>query len=160
VTNRATRRLVPAQAPGDHRDGSPKLTQGAYRQAIQGYIRSGDVLVAGDGTSYVSAGPQLPPGCTFVSQVIWGSIGYSVGSLLGALTVASDRRHLLFVGDGSFQLTAQEVSTMLRHDYKPVIFLINNGGYPIERCWLGKTSRFNDVARFATRYRCRRKGLS
>ena len=35
---------------------------------------------------------------------------------------------------------------MLRHDYKPVIFLINNRGYTIERCWLGKTSRFNDVA--------------
>jgi indolepyruvate decarboxylase len=35
---------------------------------------------------------------------------------------------------------------MLRHDYKPVIFLINNGGYTIERCWLGKTSQFNDVA--------------
>jgi indolepyruvate decarboxylase len=53
------------------------------------------------------------------------------------------------VGDGSFQLTAQEVSTMLRHDYKPVIFLINNGGYTIERCWLGKTSRFNDVANWS-----------
>ena len=38
---------------------------------------------------------------------------------------------------------------MLRHDYKPVIFLINNGGYTIERCWLGKTSRFNDVADWA-----------
>jgi indolepyruvate decarboxylase len=30
-----------------------------------------------------------------------------------------------------------------------VIFLINNGGYTIERCWLGKTSRFNDVANWA-----------
>jgi indolepyruvate decarboxylase len=149
VTNRAGRRFVPAQATGDLRDGSPKLTQAAYWQAIQGYIRSGDVLVAEDGTSYASAGLQLPPNCTFVSQVIWGSIGYSVGSLLGTLTAAPDRRHLLFVGDGSFQLTAQEISTMLRHDYKPVIFLINNGGYTIERCWLGKTSRFNDVANWS-----------
>jgi hypothetical protein len=107
------------------------------------------VLVAEDGTSYAAFGLQLPPDCTFVSQVIWGSIGYSVGSLLGTLTAAPDRRHLLFAGDGSFQLTAQEVSTMLRHDYKPVIFLINNGGYTIERCWLGKTSRFNDVANWA-----------
>jgi len=56
---------------------------------------------------------------------------------------------LLFVGDGSFQLTVQEVSTILRHDYKPVIFLINNGGYLIERCYLGQTSRFNDVANWA-----------
>ncbi len=107
------------------------------------------VLVAEDGTSYASLGLQLPPDCTFVAQVIWGSIGYSVGSLLGTLTAAPDRRHLLFVGDGSFQLTAQEVSTMLRHDYKPVIFLINNGGYTIERCWLGKTARYNDVANWA-----------
>jgi indolepyruvate decarboxylase len=44
---------------------------------------------------------------------------------------------------------AQEVSTTLRHDYKPVIFLINNGGYTIERCWLGKTLRFNDVANWS-----------
>jgi indolepyruvate decarboxylase len=149
VTNRATRPFAPAQATPSRADGSAKLTQAAYWQAIQGYIRSGDVLIAEDGTSYASAGLHLPPNCTFVSQVIWGSIGYSVGALLGTLTAAPDRRHLLFVGDGSFQLTAQEVSTMLRHDYKPVIFLINNGGYTIERCWLGKNSRFNDVANWS-----------
>jgi indolepyruvate decarboxylase len=150
VTNRAMRQSAPPTAAmRDHGDGSAQLTQAAYWQAIQSYIRSGDVLVAEDGTSYASAGLRLPPDCTFVSQVIWGSIGYSVGSLLGTLTAAPGRRHLLFVGDGSFQLTAQEVSTMLRHDYKPVIFLINNGGYTIERCWLGKTSRFNDVANWA-----------
>jgi indolepyruvate decarboxylase len=149
VTNRGTRRFAAAAGAmmgNGHSDGSAKLTQAAYWQAIQGYIRSGDVLIAEDGTSYASFGLQLPPNCTFVSQPIWGSIGYTVPSLLGTLTAAPDRRHLLFVGDGSFQLTAQEVSTMLRHDYKPVIFLINNGGYTIERCWLGKTSRFNDVA--------------
>ena len=149
VTNRAARPFAPAQATASHADGSAKLTQAAYWQAIQGYIRPGDVLIAEDGTSYASAGLKLPPNCTFVSQVIWGSIGYSVGSLLGTLTAAPDRRHLLFVGDGSFQLTAQEVSTILRHDYKPVIFLINNGGYTIESCWLGKTSRFNDVANWS-----------
>ena len=149
VTNRGTRRFPAAAAAmmgNGHADGSAKLTQAVYWQAIQGYIRSGDVLIAEDGTSYASFGLQLPPNCTFVSQPIWGSIGYTVPSLLGTLTAAPDRRHLLFVGDGSFQLTAQEVSTMLRHDCKPVIFLINNGGYTIERCWLGKTSRFNDVA--------------
>ena len=150
VTNRSTPRFAPpAAAVGARGDGSAKLTQAAYWQAIQDYIRAGDVLVADGGTSYASAGLHLPPDCTFVSQLIWGSIGYSVGSLLGTLTAAPDRRHLLFVGDGSFQLTAQEVSTILRHDYKPVIFLINNGGYLIERCYLGKTSRFNDVANWA-----------
>ncbi len=152
VTNRGTKRFAAAAAAmmgNGHADGSAKLTQAAYWRAIQGYIRSGDVLIAEDGTSYASFGLQLPPNCTFVSQPIWGSIGYTVPSLLGTLAAAPGRRQLLFVGDGSFQLTAQEVSTMLRHDYKPVIFLINNGGYTIERCWLGKTSRFNDVANWS-----------
>lgn len=148
VTSRPAHHAAAATA-GDQADGEAKLTQAAYWQAIQRYIRSGDVLVAEDGTSYASFGLQLPTECTFVAQTIWGSIGYSVGSLLGTLTAAPNRRHLLFVGDGSFQLTAQELSTMLRHDYKPVILLINNRGYTIERCWLGKTSPFNDVANWA-----------
>jgi len=149
-TNRPARRSAPPPtAIGDRGDGSAMLTQAAYWRAIQGYIRPGDVLIAEDGTSYAAFGLHLPRNCTFVSQAIWGSIGYTVGSLLGTLTAAPARRHLLFVGDGSFQLTAQELSTMLRHDYKPVIFLINNGGYTIERCWLGKTARYNDVATWA-----------
>ncbi len=149
VTNRATRQFAPAAAAGNHADGSAKLTQAAYWQAIQGYIRAGDVLIAEDGTSYGAQGLNLPPNCTFVSQVVWGSIGYTVGSLLGTLTAAPDRRHLLFVGDGSFQLTAQELSTILRHGHKPVIFLINNGGYTVERGYLGKNARYNDVATWA-----------
>ena len=69
--------------------------------------------------------------------------------MLGALTAAPDRRHLLFLGDGSFQVTAQELSTILRHDYKPVIFLINNGGYTIERGYLGRNEPYNDIANWA-----------
>jgi indolepyruvate decarboxylase len=130
-------------------DGSAKLTQAAYWPAIQGYLRSGDVLYVDNGTSYALFGLKLPPSCTFVGSVNWGSIGYSVGALLGALTAAPNRRHLLFVGDGSFQVTAQELSTILRHDHKPVIFLINNGGYTIERGYLGKNDSYNDIARWA-----------
>ena len=53
------------------------------------------------------------------------------------------------MGDGSFQVTSQELSTILRHDHKPVIFLINNGGYTIERGYLGKTETYNDIANWA-----------
>jgi indolepyruvate decarboxylase len=147
VTGRAPRRAA-APVPATHADGSAKLTQAAYWQAIQGYLRPGDVLYVDNGTSFVILGLKLPPKCTFVGSINWGSIGYSVGALLGALTAAPERRHLLFVGDGSFQVSAQELSTILRHDHKPVIFLINNGGYTIERGYLGKTEPYNDVARW------------
>ena len=149
VTSRASRHFAGAMPAGTPVDGSAKLTQAAYWEALQGYLRSGDVLLTDNGTSYAIFGFRLPPKCTVVASVIWGSIGYSVGALLGTLTAAPNRRHLLFIGDGSFQETAQELSTMLRHDLKPVIFLINNGGYTIERGYMGKTADYNDIATWA-----------
>jgi len=149
---RVTSRGVPqvtAPAAGTVAGGSATLTQAAYWAAIQEYLRPGDVLLLDNGTSYALFGLHLPPDCTVLASVIWGSIGYSVGALLGTLTAAPDRRHLLLVGDGSFQETAQELSTMLRHDHKPVILLINNGGYTIERGYMGKTETYNDIARWA-----------
>jgi indolepyruvate decarboxylase len=149
VTNRPARQAAPPAVAGTPADGSAKLTQAAYWEALQGYLRPGDVLFTDNGTSYAIFGFRLPPDCTVVASVIWGSIGYSVGALLGTLAAAPERRHLLFVGDGSFQETAQELSTMLRHGCKPVIFLINNGGYTIERGYIGKTAHYNDIARWA-----------
>jgi indolepyruvate decarboxylase len=149
VTNRAIRHFSMPMPAGAQADGSAKLTQAAYWETIQGYLRPGDVLLTDNGTSYAIFGFQLPPKCTVVASVIWGSIGYSVGALLGTLTAAPERRHLLFIGDGSFQETAQELSTMLRNDCKPVIFLINNGGYTIERGYMGKTEEYNDIAGWA-----------
>jgi indolepyruvate decarboxylase len=144
----ATRVFVQPNAP--HAVTPPPsgaLTQTAYWTAMQAFLRPGDVIIADDGTSIFGAGGlTLPPDCTFVSQAVWGSVGYATASLLGTLLAAPRRRHLLFTGEGSFQLTAQELSTILRHDLKPFIFLINNGGYTIERTILGRNATYNDVA--------------
>jgi indolepyruvate decarboxylase len=67
-------------------------------------------------------------------------------ALFGSLVSASSRRHLLFIGDGAFQLTAQELSSILRRELKPVIFLLNNAGYTIERLILGEHAAYNDIA--------------
>jgi indolepyruvate decarboxylase len=123
------------------------LTQASYWTAMQSFLRPGDVILAEDGTSNFGAGSlRLPPDCTFVSQAVWQSIGYATASLLGTLLAAPQRRHLLFTGEGSFQLTAQELSTILRYDLKPFVFLINNRGYTIERAILGRDAKYNDVA--------------
>ena len=144
-----TAAVVRTRADGSHADLSASLTQAAYWQAMQGYLKEDDVLFVDNGTSYALFGLKFPAKCTFVGSVNWGSIGYSVGALLGTLMAAPERRHILFVGDGSFQVTAQELSTILRHDHKPVIFLINNGGYTIERGYLGKTESYNDIANWS-----------
>ncbi|XP_044346127.1 pyruvate decarboxylase 2-like [Triticum aestivum] len=65
-------------------------------------------------------------------QLQYGSIGWSVGATLGYAQAAKDKRVISLIGDGSFQVTSQEVSTMLRWGQNNIIFLINNGGYTIE----------------------------
>ncbi|PWA79316.1 Pyruvate decarboxylase isozyme 2 [Artemisia annua] len=62
----------------------------------------------------------------------YASIGWSVGATLGYSQAAVDKRVIACIGDGSFQVTAQDVSTMLRWGQNPIIFLINNDGYTIE----------------------------
>ncbi len=76
---------------------------------------------------------KLPEGAGFEIQMQYGSIGWSVGATLGyALASKGKRRLFTFVGDGSFQMTAQEVSTIIRYELDPIIFLLNNKGYTIE----------------------------
>lgn len=82
--------------------------------------------------------------------MLWGSIGYATGAIQGAALAASEsevkRRSILFTGDGSFQLTAQELSTMLRLRLNPIIYVICNEGYTIERFIHGMDAAYNDIA--------------
>ena len=76
---------------------------------------------------------RLPPGCRFEIQFQAGSIGWCVPATLGyELGCREPTRVIAMIGDGSFQLTAQEVSTMVRYGVRPIIVLINNRGYTIE----------------------------
>ncbi|KAI3923729.1 hypothetical protein MKW98_011359 [Papaver atlanticum] len=62
----------------------------------------------------------------------YGCIDWSFGATLGYAQAAKDKRVIACIGDGSFQVTAQDISTMLRCEQNTIIFLINNGGYTIE----------------------------
>src|SRR4029077_16415723 len=55
------------------------------------------------------------------------------GAALGAALADPSRRTILFTGEGSHQLTATAVGTMGRYGLKPIIFVLNNGGYRVER---------------------------
>ena len=98
------------------------------------FIADDAIVIAETGVSLFSAAEMLmPEGASFIGQTFYGSIGYTVGATLGACMAAQLRQIVLFVGDGSFQVTGQDLSTMIRNQLKPVIFLINNDGYTIER---------------------------
>ncbi|WP_241517862.1 thiamine pyrophosphate-dependent enzyme, partial [Salmonella enterica] len=61
-------------------------------------------------------------------------------------TACPDRRVILIIGDGAAQLTIQEMGSMLRDGQAPVILLLNNDGYTVERAIHGAAQRYNDIA--------------
>lgn len=124
-----------------------KLSQNAFWQAMQNFIQPGDLLVADQGTAaFGAAALRLPQNCQLLVQPLWGSIGYSLPATFGAQTADTERRVILIIGDGSAQLTIQELSSMMRDGLKPIIFLLNNDGYTVERAIHGAEQRYNDIA--------------
>ncbi|KAG1898119.1 thiamine diphosphate-binding protein [Suillus fuscotomentosus] len=120
-----------------------------------------DVIVAETGTSNFGVmDVPMPDQCIFVSQILYGSIGWATGKhsqvsllnlhLTGNDSIAARDRHLgrtiLFTGDGSMQLTVQEISTMTHNKLTPIIFVLNNKGYNIERHLHGLDRKYNDIA--------------
>jgi indolepyruvate decarboxylase len=90
----------------------------------------------------------LPRGSRMIVQSLWGSIGYTLPATFGVQTAEPQRRVVLLIGDGAAQLTVQELGSMLRDGLKPVIFVLNNQGYTIERAIHGPEQSYNDIARW------------
>ncbi|MGC8043065.1 alpha-keto acid decarboxylase family protein [Salmonella enterica] len=124
-----------------------ELTQESFWQTLQQYLKPGDVILVDQGTAaFGAAALSLPDGAEVVVQPLWGSIGYSLPAAFGAQTACPDRRVILIIGDGAAQLTIQEMGSMLRDGQAPVILLLNNDGYTVERAIHGAAQRYNDIA--------------
>jgi pyruvate decarboxylase len=120
---------------------------------LSSWLKPHDILLTETGTSYLGIwATKFPRDTAAISQTLWGSIGYTLpaaqGAALAAQEINKNQRTILFEGDGSFQLTAQEVSTMIRHNLRVTIFLIENDGYTIERWVHGMKASYNDVSKW------------
>lgn len=122
------------------------LTQETYFNMIQDFLQLDDILIAEQGTSFFGAYDlAMHKDNTFIGQPLWGSIGYTLPATLGTQIADPQRRNVLLIGDGSLQLTVQSLSTMIRQNLKPVIFVINNDGYTVERMIHGMKEPYNDI---------------
>lgn len=125
------------------------------------FLRSNDILITETGTSFMGIWETLlPRNVTLINQILWSSIGYGVGAAQGAALYArehnnqknldsnSHKRVICFEGDGSFQLTCQELSTIMRLELDVIMFVIENDGYEIERWVHGPEAHYNDIQRW------------
>jgi indolepyruvate decarboxylase len=153
LAKRLTRRrqAVPVQATSlatAGGTGEDPITAAALYPRWSNFVRADDLVVAETGTISMGLGfARLPRGANFYSQALWASIGWATPAALGAAIAAPDRRLLLITGDGAHQCTVQEIGQFARLGLRPVIFVLNNDGYTIERLLCSDPmAAYNDIA--------------
>jgi pyruvate decarboxylase len=131
------------------------IDQNTFYQRVSTFFREGDIVLSETGTPSVGGRDfVLPKHTQLINSSIWLSIGYMVGATQGAALAQRELiadggrkgRTILFEGDGSLQMTVQEISTMIRNRLDVTIFVLNNDGYTIERWIHGMEASYNDVA--------------
>ncbi|KAM0279196.1 hypothetical protein ACHAQH_004741 [Verticillium albo-atrum] len=134
---------------------SSPVDQYSFFLRISNFFRPGDMILTEAGTA--SHGGQsfiLPESMFLINSSLWLSIGYALAAAQGAALAqremmrAGTRPHgrtILFVGDGSLQMSAQALSDMIRNRLDVTIFILNNNGYTIERLIHGFNASYNDI---------------
>jgi indolepyruvate decarboxylase len=128
--------------------GNDPITADALYPRWANFFRPDDVIITDTGTSSLGlAFAQLPKGAEFHNQTLWASIGWATPAAFGAAVAAPDRRLILVTGEGSHQMTAQEISQFGRRGLRPIVFVLNNSGYLSERMLCKDMGlAYNDIA--------------
>lgn len=118
----------PVGAPGD------PVTPDFMYPRLEQFFRPGDIIMAETGTASMGlVTAKLPKNAVFFNQTLWGAIGWATPAAFGAAMARPGERTILITGEGSHQLTVQEISQFGRFGLKPVVICLNNNGYLIER---------------------------
>lgn len=126
-------RIRPEQRPEHPMAPDVKLMRAEMVRQIRPLVTAATTVIAETGDSWFNGiALALPDGARFEVEMQWGHIGWSVPASFGYALGAPDRRVIALIGDGAFQLTAQEVAQMIRKKLPVIIFLMNNHGYTIE----------------------------
>jgi len=81
----------------------------------------------------------------FLSPFYYTSMGFAVPAALGVQIGQRELRPVVLVGDGAFQMTGTEMSSIVRYGLNPVIIVLDNKGYGTERKLHPGEFEFNDV---------------
>jgi len=115
-------------------EAGDKITQDALMPRYERFFKPNDIIIADCGTSSTGmSGLKLPDGAVWHNGILWSTIGFATPASLGACLADPSRRTVIVTGDGAHQLTANEIGNFYRHGAKPIMFVVNNGGFSIER---------------------------
>ena len=129
---------------------SDPITMDALYPRYAAFIQSGDNVVLESGSSSFGVPPlTLPDDVQVHIQMLWGSIGWATGASFGIALADPTRKTILITGEGSHQLTANEIGNMGRYRANPIILCLNNDGYMVERALEANPDwSYNDLAKW------------
>ena len=114
---------------------------------LQRRLRSGDTVVIETGTCMTHLNKMLmPAGVSAQGQGLWGSIGWATPACLGVAMAKTTGHTWMVTGDGSHQLTLNELAVMGRYGIKPRIVVLNNNLYGIEDVISERGHGYDDLA--------------
>lgn len=140
----------PGEAATSSRRAGRKITQDEFWPTMSSFLQPHDSILLANGTPLIGGRSlDLGENSTVVASSIWCSIGQMLPAAQGIAAAKADHglpgRTILFEGDGSFQVTCQSISDIIRNKLDVTIFLVNNKGYTYERWLNGMHADYNDV---------------
>ena len=97
----------------------------AGRRGYTVVAESGDMLFAG-------LDVKVDRGGGYLAQGFYASMGFGVPGALGA-ELGTGTRPIVLSGDGAFQMTGPEIAQAPRYGLRPIVVVVNNGGWQIFR---------------------------
>jgi indolepyruvate decarboxylase len=136
---------IPARLERSHQhDPDDAVTVRSLFDHVDRLLDDEMVVVADVGDSlFGSSDLTIHKHTEFISPAYYTSMGFAIPAAVGVQTANRKLRPIVLVGDGAFQMTCMELSTVVRHNYNPIVIVLNNHGYTTERFL--QEGPFNDI---------------
>lgn len=113
---------------------------------INGFLDQDTIVIADIGDSLFAATELIVHQHTeFISPAYYTSMGFSTPATLGACIARPDKRVLTICGDGAFQMTGNELASIVRHGFAPILIILDNHGYGTERHLHAGDWKYNEI---------------
>lgn len=143
-------RVVPAEfhQPAEQfkLDSNQPLHTSRMMKLINTYLSKDNIVIADIGDSLFSATELVVHERTdFISPAYYTSMGFATPATLGACVAKPDQRIITICGDGAFQMTGQELSTLVKRGHSPILIILDNHGYGTERYLHSGEWKYNEI---------------
>lgn len=139
--------VVKSQVNRDKKVFTPtkaKITSARFFEKIDSILNENTSVIADVGDCLFGAADLvMHHKSSFIASAYYTSMGNAIPGALGMFLAQPQKRPLVLVGDGAFQMSCTELSTLIRRHLNPIVFVLNNRGYTTERYLID--GEFNDI---------------